>query len=554
MNKRYHRIQSKIVNRSISLVIVGLIIMVMLVGGRIAQEEKSCYLMSVQQQMDIVQDAIAGFYERIDQDIQMIATKPIMMKVKGEIRSYKNETEPTFISPSSNSAIEAEIYQIFKAYGENYPIIKYIYLATEDGGYTEWPEVTMPANYDPTKRAWYQEAVAKKGEIIRTKPYIDTTNNMIISSAKAVYDGQGELIGVVGIDVKQTAISNMLANMKIGETGTFMLVHESGMIMADGNNPDNNFKSLIEISSDGLEDALNEELNERTILVNGEEYIANSRRIVEEEWLVISMISKKELSANAIQITKIFTIVSTIMILIIGIYMMVSIRKIILTANLEEISYNTEQLAISMEETATMVEEMSMIARKMQKNINEIASASKNSNSAVDIYINSLQQNVKTITQKTEEKLEEVDKATETVDKINHLCVAVKTIVEQTELFAANLEKETTKVRIKELENTDIVEELDIFIERSKEIACAIQDITTRVTQTADVLHLNTDKFSKFVSSHTANNYAKDIESVQHIVRDYSKTTDELIRAMNDIIESIKALSDAQNKSTDNDQ
>lgn len=44
--------------------------------------------------------------------------------------------------------------------------------------------------------------------------------------------------------------------MKSGKTGFSMIVHNTGIIMADGNNPDNNFKGLDEVKIEGIDKLL----------------------------------------------------------------------------------------------------------------------------------------------------------------------------------------------------------------------------------------------------------------------------------------------------------
>ena len=93
------------------------------------------------------------------------------------------------------------------------------------------------AGYDPTEREWYKAGIAANGQIVRTPPYVDITNNMVTSNLRSLTDSTGKVIGVIGIDVEQTFISNMLSDIKIGESGYFMLVHNTGVIMSDGYTP-----------------------------------------------------------------------------------------------------------------------------------------------------------------------------------------------------------------------------------------------------------------------------------------------------------------------------
>lgn len=259
----------------------------------------------------------------------MLANDPYVIQGDSTVTSYRNKSTPTFITPSKNGGIEQQIYNSFDRYAETHSYTKYIYLATKESGYINWPEVEMSANYDPTVRDWYKQAVAANGSIIRTDPYVDTTHNMIISNARSVKDKNGNLIGVVGIDVEQSSISNMLENMKIGNTGYFMLIHKTGIVMADGKYAENNFKSIDELNIEGLKNTLNENSENFNSIIDGEQYLVTSKSISDGNWILVSFISENELLQTSKQTITELLKISIAMILIIGTIMIISIRTII---------------------------------------------------------------------------------------------------------------------------------------------------------------------------------------------------------------------------------
>ncbi len=72
---------------------------------------------------------------------------------------------------------------------------------------------TMSPDYDQTTRDWYIEAIAARGEIILTEPYLDASGSntyTVITFAKAVYDNNNRLLGVVAIDVSLNDLYSIL--------------------------------------------------------------------------------------------------------------------------------------------------------------------------------------------------------------------------------------------------------------------------------------------------------------------------------------------------------
>ena len=86
--------------------------------------------------------------------------------------------------------------------------------------------------YDPRARPWYQSAKAELSSIW-TDPYIFFTSQKPgITAASPVFDGDGGLRGVVGVDIGIEAISEFLSRLDIGESGTALILNRNGDVIA----------------------------------------------------------------------------------------------------------------------------------------------------------------------------------------------------------------------------------------------------------------------------------------------------------------------------------
>ena len=88
---------------------------------------------------------------------------------------------------------------------------------------------TLPADYDPRKRPWYQKAMAL-GSASFTEPYQDaSTGDMIISTLAPVKRGEYE--GVAGADIGLGAIAKTLSTVTLAETGYAALINGEGTVL-----------------------------------------------------------------------------------------------------------------------------------------------------------------------------------------------------------------------------------------------------------------------------------------------------------------------------------
>lgn len=298
MGKRFAGIKGKIL---ISTGIVLLITILLLSGIAISifnSKSYNDYYNNSTEQMKIVSQAINIFYQQIDRNIDMLATNPVIMKADGSITTYKDTTEETTMHASKNGGIEQKIYKVFEQYAASHKGTSYVYLGTKDGGYIQWPEETTVVGFDSTKEPWYNQAMNKNGDVIRTEPY-EYKSQLLTSNARTFTDKSGNIIGAIGIDVQSSEISNILNDMKTGKTGYSILVHSNGLIMADGSDEGNNFKKIDEINIDGLDRLLDEETSHFTVSIKKEKYIVNSHKVEGTDWILASFMAKDELEMGA---------------------------------------------------------------------------------------------------------------------------------------------------------------------------------------------------------------------------------------------------------------
>lgn len=86
--------------------------------------------------------------------------------------------------------------------------------------------------YDPRKRPWFIEAIKEK-RLIWTNPYVFfESRNPGITTASPVYNQNGSLHGVVGVDIEISELSNFLGTLSIGKSGKAFILDAEGQVLA----------------------------------------------------------------------------------------------------------------------------------------------------------------------------------------------------------------------------------------------------------------------------------------------------------------------------------
>jgi methyl-accepting chemotaxis protein len=140
-----------------------------------------------------------------------------------------------FISIISNPEFSPYLIDSLKGVQENNKTLLSVYMGTSTKAFYEYPKNGVDASFDPTSRPWYKKAIENKGKVIFTDPYKDVnTEEIAVTIAKTV-EKNGEIVGVVAVDVNFAELSRSLSEIKIGNKGYAMLLDNSGMILAHPN-------------------------------------------------------------------------------------------------------------------------------------------------------------------------------------------------------------------------------------------------------------------------------------------------------------------------------
>lgn len=107
------------------------------------------------------------------------------------------------------------------------PLVAYPAFGRADGKMISYPAFDYGPDYDPRERPWYKAALQNPQSYVFVKPFMHAIlNEPAIAVVKAVYDENGELLGVLGLDLITSFIAeNLLEDRSY-------IVDENGQILA----------------------------------------------------------------------------------------------------------------------------------------------------------------------------------------------------------------------------------------------------------------------------------------------------------------------------------
>ncbi len=86
--------------------------------------------------------------------------------------------------------------------------------------------------YDPRTRPWFTKAIGEKGQIW-TDPYLFFTSQTPgITVASPVFSKSGDMMGVVGVDIDLSALSDFLGQLELSEKASALIMNNNGDVVA----------------------------------------------------------------------------------------------------------------------------------------------------------------------------------------------------------------------------------------------------------------------------------------------------------------------------------
>ncbi|KML02692.1 methyl-accepting chemotaxis protein [Rossellomorea marisflavi] len=142
------------------------------------------------------------------------------------------EYEAFKMTGNKNGKSEEELTQgvqeDFDNYIDLYDEATSIYIASPNKNLFIVPEAELPEGFDPTGRDWFKAAAASQNDVNWSDPYVDTaTNQDIITASKAILV-DNKLVGVIGVDINLSKLTERISSMELGYGGDAVLIGENG--------------------------------------------------------------------------------------------------------------------------------------------------------------------------------------------------------------------------------------------------------------------------------------------------------------------------------------
>jgi methyl-accepting chemotaxis protein len=287
---------------------VPVILVAVLVVLNLREAAVANFLDSSGREIRQIDNGMKQFFDGISQNVEYVAKDPRIVAAK-ELKNYAGADAAQIALTPTNK----ELLAIFEQFAKSHPSTAYLSLGLSDGGYASWPDDTKLNNYDPRVRPWYKAAVAAPGTTVRTGAYYWAPDDVVlIGTVHTVVDASGTLLGVVGLDVSLKQLTELVRNIKLGDSGYLMLVEANGNVLVDPSDAKHNFKPMTELGANYAELAKRGD-GVTQVDIDGVAYMANVVSSKDLGWRFIGLIKRDEVMADATRLTWLIAAIAAVL-------------------------------------------------------------------------------------------------------------------------------------------------------------------------------------------------------------------------------------------------
>ena len=321
----------------IASVLLPVTIISTLVINHVRDDALDSFQDNSQAEITHIDTAFSLYLNGLAEDANYLAQSSTIKNLDKSVATYMGKPSG-MMTPDKNSAAEQAAYKMMKEFGESHPDLAYVYLGMSHGGYIQWPIGTSGKDYDPRIRPWYTVSVNSTTPV-RVPAYADLQTNTPLQDYLVRFEGKEGAFGAIGVDVTLAKLTDMVKSVKFGKAGYIMLIEDSGKILADPSNPENNFKELDSVNKALADNAL----GLSSVEIDGKTWFANKFESPALGWQFIGLVPASEVFESANNLTQYITIIAIIMAIIFtfigyAIVAVVSKPMAIITNGLEDIA------------------------------------------------------------------------------------------------------------------------------------------------------------------------------------------------------------------------
>lgn len=230
----FKSIKTKIIVTVTLLFLVGVAAMTSISGAKVKQQTEDSLIDQSVVLVNEIRHSIQYFFSQYEKGLMQLSTsRPVTDFVIDGNEVDADEAKQL------REALDAELGNALELYDDALTV----YYSHPDR-HVNMPYNDLGADYDPTQRPWYQNALENPDEVHWTSPYINAGNGQLVITASKVVHKEGAFDGVIAIDIELSTLMNNVSQTKLSHGGYPMILDAAGIAIVHPTSPGENMEAF----------------------------------------------------------------------------------------------------------------------------------------------------------------------------------------------------------------------------------------------------------------------------------------------------------------------
>ncbi|WXR60851.1 methyl-accepting chemotaxis protein [Peptostreptococcaceae bacterium AGR-M142] len=234
-------------------------------------------------------------------DYSSAINEHIKNSIKNEFNTYEKSIDYLALNSEAKNIFDEnfskeELLEDMKDYMNTYDKLRLVFFGSTSKDMITYPIKDYADDYDPTARSWYNQS-QNKNETLWTSPYVSASSgDHQVTPSKAVYDNNGNFVGVIAIAIPLDSLSKFVSDIQFGETGHSFIIDANNNLVAYKNS---SLAGKPFSNQDIINNIKNLDKHYFEYDKDGDTHIVYFSKIEKLNWTVISEISKREITEKS---------------------------------------------------------------------------------------------------------------------------------------------------------------------------------------------------------------------------------------------------------------
>lgn len=280
-------------------------------------------------QLDLIDDYLTIFFKGYMEDVARLAQSQDLINAEHDFPNYVIDSNMTDWESKPLSPLAQKVVASWEVLQKKDNYIDDIFVGFESGASYSISSSSFSGGFVGLARPWYIAGKLSEERSTIGTAYMSLSGHTVVPVVHKIFDTHNNFVGVLGIDISLTTVTEHLSSLNFGETGYIIVVDQKDKMLTNSRHTRNNFKFIKDLDNHEFRDFyFSDDIHSKINIFGSSCFVAKFKG--EMGYTIISVIQSDEimnLDYSSMKNTKLITMIFIIFISIAALFGIYFVRQ-----------------------------------------------------------------------------------------------------------------------------------------------------------------------------------------------------------------------------------